>query len=143
MAAGVRAWPPPSGSQGTLSCRNVEPTHVHAELGQRLCTAAVPDRKARPADVIAGVLTAIGAVPDTMASAVMATLNPVQGRYAGMIGTPVAVLATGSVFMLVNTTSAMAQATAVAPAYCPSRAAISTPARTCLSLPRRARRRAG
>ena len=55
--------------------------------------------------------TAIGAIPDNMASAVMATLNPVQGLYAGIIGTPVAALTTSSVFMLVNTTSAMALAT--------------------------------
>jgi SulP family sulfate permease len=46
-----------------------------------------------------------------MASAVMAGVNPVQGLYAGMIGTPVAALTTSSVYMMVTTTGAISLAT--------------------------------
>ena len=45
-----------------------------------------------------------------MASAILAGLNPIQGLYAIMVGTPVGALTTGSVFMTVAVTSAMALA---------------------------------
>lgn len=85
-----------------------------SDYQQRIRRAIVPQRKHLRADLVAGLTTAIAAVPDGMASAVMAGLNPVQGLYACMIGTPVAAAATSSVFMKVNTTSAMALATGAA-----------------------------
>ncbi len=80
----------------------------------KLRRAVLPQRRHLRADLVAGLMTAIAAVPDGMASAVMAGLNPVQGLYACMIGTPVAGATSSSVFMKVNTTSAMALATGAA-----------------------------
>lgn len=59
-------------------------------------------------DVIAGMTASIPSVPDAMASGVLAGISPIYGLYGLMIGTPVAALFTGSAFMSVVTTSAMA-----------------------------------
>lgn len=59
-------------------------------------------------DVIAGLTAAIAAIPDGMASAVLAGVNPVYGLYNLIVGTPVAALFTSSAFMAVINTSAMA-----------------------------------
>jgi SulP family sulfate permease len=58
--------------------------------------------------VIAGITVAVTNIPDAMANAVLAGLNPIQGLYAIMIGTPVASLTTGSQVMTVAVTGAMA-----------------------------------
>lgn len=62
-------------------------------------------------DITAGITTAVANIPDGMASAVLAGVNPVFGLYALIAGTPIAALLTSSVFMSVSTTSAMALAT--------------------------------
>ena len=59
-------------------------------------------------DLLAGATAAIAAIPDGMASAVLAGVNPVYGLYNLMIGTPVAAIFTSSVYMAVINTSAMA-----------------------------------
>jgi len=59
-------------------------------------------------DLTAGVTNAVTNIPDAMANAVLAGLNPIQGLYAIMIGTPVASLTTGSQLMTVAVTGAMA-----------------------------------
>jgi sulfate permease, SulP family len=59
-------------------------------------------------DLIAGVTNAVTNIPDAMANAVLAGLNPIQGLYAIMIGTPVASLTTSSQLMTVAVTGAMA-----------------------------------
>ncbi len=59
-------------------------------------------------DLIAGLTASIPSVPDAMASGVLAGINPIYGLYGLMIGTPIAALLTGSAFMSVVTTSAMA-----------------------------------
>jgi SulP family sulfate permease len=59
-------------------------------------------------DVIAGLTASIPSVPDAMASGVLAGISPIYGLYGLMIGTPIAALFTGSAFMSVVTTSAMA-----------------------------------
>lgn len=59
-------------------------------------------------DLIAGLTASIPSVPDAMASGVLAGVSPIFGLYGLMIGTPVAALFTGSAFMSVVTTSAMA-----------------------------------
>lgn len=80
--------------------------------------------KLKPADFrsdfVAGLTAAIASIPDAMASAVMAGINPVQGLYAYIVGTPIAALTTSSVFMAVTTTSAMALATGSALAEVPA-----------------------
>jgi SulP family sulfate permease len=59
-------------------------------------------------DLVAGLTTGIANIPDAMASAILAGVNPVFGLYALMVGTPVGALLTSSNFMLICTTSAMA-----------------------------------
>jgi SulP family sulfate permease len=59
-------------------------------------------------DALAGLTTGIANIPDAMASAILAGVNPVFGLYALMVGTPVGALLTSSNFMLICTTSAMA-----------------------------------
>src|SRR5512134_3416296 len=59
-------------------------------------------------DLIAGLTASIPSVPDAMASGVLAGISPIYGLYGLMIGTPIAALFTGSAFMSVVTTSAMA-----------------------------------
>ncbi len=59
-------------------------------------------------DVIAGLTASIPSIPDAMASGVLAGVNPIYGLYGLMVGTPIAALFTGSAFMSVVTTSAMA-----------------------------------
>ena len=59
-------------------------------------------------DLIAGLTTSIPSVPDAMASGVLAGVSPIYGLYGLMIGTPIAAFFTGSAFMSVVTTSAIA-----------------------------------
>ena len=68
------------------------------------------NRETLPSDLLAGLVVALTSIPDAMASAILAGLNPIQGLYAIMVGTPVGALTTGSVFMTVAVTSAMALA---------------------------------
>lgn len=67
-----------------------------------------PNPKTIGRDIIAGLIAAIAAIPDGMASAVLAGVNPVLGLYNLMVGTPVAALFTSSMYMAVINTSAMA-----------------------------------
>ena len=61
-------------------------------------------------DLSAGLTTTLVTIPDALASAVLAGLNPVHGLYAVMIGTPVAALAMSSQLMYVANTGALAVA---------------------------------
>lgn len=70
-----------------------------------------PERKHLGSDLIAGLTFAVVNVPQAMAHAVLATVNPVLGIYTLMIAVPVGALFTGSVFMNVSTTSALSVAT--------------------------------
>ena len=65
-------------------------------------------RRVTSRDLIAGVTNAVTNIPDAMASAVLAGLNPIQGLYAIMIGTPASSLTTSSQLMTVAVTGAMA-----------------------------------
>ncbi len=58
-------------------------------------------------DALAAVTTGVANVPDGMASAVLAGVNPVYGIYTLMVGTPVAALGVSTQMMMFNTTSAM------------------------------------
>jgi SulP family sulfate permease len=66
--------------------------------------------KALGADLVAGTVNAVTSIPDALGSAVLAGINPIHGLYAIMVGTPVGALTTGSVFMNISITSAMALA---------------------------------
>lgn len=69
-----------------------------------------PTRSGFPADAIAGLTFALVNVPQAMATALLAAVNPVYGLYTLMVATPVGALFTSSVFMNVSTTSALAVA---------------------------------
>lgn len=60
------------------------------------------------ADLIAGLTTGVANIPDAMASAILAGINPLQGLYAIMIGTPLGAVFGSSAFMNVAATSALA-----------------------------------
>ena len=59
-------------------------------------------------DILAGLTAAIAGIPDGMASATLAGVNPVFGLYNLMVGTPIAAIFTSSVYMAVINASAMA-----------------------------------
>ena len=60
------------------------------------------------ADLIAGLTTGIANIPDAMASGVLAGVNPVQGLYAIMVGTPLGAIFSSSAYMNIAATSALA-----------------------------------
>lgn len=62
------------------------------------------------ADAMAGMTFAVVNIPQAMANALLAGVNPVLGLYTLMIATPVGALFTSSVYMNVSTTSALSVA---------------------------------
>lgn len=66
------------------------------------------DRSSRAADVKAGLVLGVESVPDSLAAGMLAGVNPLHGLYAYLYGTAAGALATGSVFMSVQATGAMA-----------------------------------
>lgn len=62
-------------------------------------------------DLVAGLTFAVVNIPQSMAHALLAAVNPVFGLYTLMLATPVGALFTSATFMNVSTTSAMAVAT--------------------------------
>jgi sulfate permease, SulP family len=71
-----------------------------------------PERGNLLADLIAGLTFAVVNVPQAMAHAMLAAVNPVLGIYTLMVAVPVGALFTSSVFMNVSTTSALSLAVA-------------------------------
>jgi SulP family sulfate permease len=69
--------------------------------------ALTPRRSDLKSDIIAGLTFAIVSVPQGMAHAMLAAVNPVLGIYTLMVAVPVAALFTSSVFMNVSTTAAL------------------------------------
>src|SRR6202046_4335254 len=67
-----------------------------------------PERANLRADILAGLPGAISSVPDGMAAAVLAGVNPVQGLYAGFAGPVAGGLHSSTRLMVINTTSAAA-----------------------------------
>jgi SulP family sulfate permease len=65
---------------------------------------------------VAGLTLGIESIPDAMASALLAAVNPIHGVYAVMLATPVGALFASSVFMSVQTTSALSLIVASVPA---------------------------
>ena len=64
------------------------------------------------ADLVAGLTTALSSIPDSMASALLAGINPLAGLYTMIIATPIGALFTSSEFMHISTTSALSLAVA-------------------------------
>ena len=75
-----------------------------------------PDRGAARSDLMAGLVLGIESVPDALASGVLAGVNPLYALYGVMIGTPVGAIFSGSVYLSVATTSALALVVASVPA---------------------------
>lgn len=71
-----------------------------------------PERSNLVADLIAGLTFAVVNVPQAMAHAMLATVNPILGIYTLMVAVPIGALFTSSVFMNVSTTSALSVAVA-------------------------------
>jgi sulfate permease, SulP family len=69
-------------------------------------------RRNLAADAIAGLTFAVVNVPQSMAHALLATVNPVLGIYTLLAAMPVAAVFTSSIYMNVSTTSALAVAAA-------------------------------
>lgn len=69
-----------------------------------------PERRHIVSDLIAGLTFAVVNVPQAMAHALLATINPVFGIYTLMVAVPIGAIFTGSVFMNVSTTSALSVA---------------------------------
>ena len=64
-------------------------------------------RENLPADIISGVVSALVAIPDAIASATLAGVNPSYAFNSLMTGTPIGALLTSSHFMSLGLTSAM------------------------------------
>jgi len=70
------------------------------------------DRKNLGADLITAFTAGVAAIPDSMASALLAGINPLTGLYTMIVATPVGALFTSSEMMHISTTSALSLAVA-------------------------------
>lgn len=68
------------------------------------------NRKNLGTDFIAGLTLGIESIPDSMASALLAGINPLTGLYTMIVATPIGALFTSSEFMHISTTSAISLA---------------------------------
>ncbi len=71
-----------------------------------------PGMKTLRSDLVSGFATGLFSIPEGMAYAKLAGVNPVYGLYSGMMATIVASLTTGSILMISTLTSAIALSTA-------------------------------
>ncbi len=71
-----------------------------------------PKRRSFAADAVAGLTFAVVNVPQSMAHALLATVNPVLGIYTLLAAMPIAAVFTSSIYMNVSTTSALSVAAA-------------------------------
>lgn len=84
---------------------------------ERFGTAArrlVPERRHIVSDLVAGLTFAVVSVPQAMAHALLATVNPVLGIYALIVAVPIGAILTSSVFINVSTTAALSVAVGAA-----------------------------
>ena len=68
------------------------------------------ERKNLGADFISGLITGIASIPDSMASALLAGINPLAGLYTMIVATPVGALFSSSHMMHISPTSALSLA---------------------------------
>jgi SulP family sulfate permease len=71
-----------------------------------------PAPKSLASDMISGFSTGLFSIPEGMAYAQLAGVNPVYGLYSGMVATIVAALSTGTILMISTLTSAIALSSA-------------------------------
>ena len=72
-----------------------------------------PERRNLTADLIAGLTFAVVNVPQAMAHALLAMVNPVLGIYTLMLAVPIGAIFSSSVFMNVSSTAALSVAAGV------------------------------
>jgi sulfate permease, SulP family len=102
---------PARGAAADLTAKVLSAQRLRHALPLRGLDAGAPRRGATLRnDTVAGIIGAIGSVPDGMAAAVVAGVNPIHGLYASAIGPLVGGLLTSSALMVVTTTSAAALA---------------------------------
>jgi sulfate permease, SulP family len=75
-------------------------------------TEAKPKAAGLVPNIISGLATGLFSIPEGMAYAQLAGVNPVYGMYSGIVATIVASLSTGTVLMISTLTSAIALTTA-------------------------------
>jgi SulP family sulfate permease len=75
-------------------------------------TEAKPARTGLVPNIISGLATGLFSIPEGMAYAQLAGVNPVYGMYSGIVATVVASLSTGTILMISTLTSAIALTTA-------------------------------
>ena len=76
-----------------------------------MTTEAKPARTGFVPNIISGLATGLFSIPEGMAAAQLAGVNPVYGLYSGIVATLVASLTTGTILMMSTLTSAIALAT--------------------------------
>jgi SulP family sulfate permease len=76
-----------------------------------MSTEAKAPRKGIVPNIISGLATGLFSIPEGMAYAQLAGVNPVYGLYSGIVATIVASLTTGTLLMMSTLTSAIALAT--------------------------------
>lgn len=64
--------------------------------------------KSLKSDIVAGFSTGLFSIPEGMAYAQLAGVNPVYGLYSGIVATLIAALSTGTILMVSTLTSAIA-----------------------------------
>jgi SulP family sulfate permease len=67
-----------------------------------------PNPKTIGSDAVSGFATGLFSIPEGMAYAQLAGVNPVYGLYSGMVATVVAAMSTGTILMISTLTSAIA-----------------------------------
>lgn len=77
-----------------------------------MTTETKPRRTGFAPNIISGLATGLFSIPEGMAYAQLAGVNPVYGLYSGIVATMVSSLTTGTVLMMSTLTSAIALATA-------------------------------
>ena len=80
----------------------------------------LPQQESIGNDLVAGLTFALVNIPQAMANALLAFVNPVSGLYTLMIGMPIAAVFTGTRLMNVSTTSALSVAAGSALMVIPS-----------------------
>ncbi len=85
---------------------------THAPTTEKTSSEEKPKRAGFAANVISGLATGLFSIPEGMAYAQLAGVNPLYGLYSGIVAVIVSSLSTGTVLMMSTLTSAIALTTA-------------------------------
>jgi len=84
----------------------------HAQAAEKASSEEKPKRAGFSANVISGLATGLFSIPEGMAYAQLAGVNPLYGLYSGIVAPIVSSLSTGTILMMSTLTSAIALTTA-------------------------------